>query len=184
MPKGIYARSKSVTPRSIARDKVLKTYIGGPCKHCGGTKRRVASAYCAGCFITDFYAKYGRKYYHRDKDRILAQQKLYRRDPKNKPGILSAVKSCGKRRRLRDKTAEGHHTKQEWEDLKTFFGHRCLCCGKHQSELRQPLERDHIVPVIRGGTHWIDNIQPLCKICNARKGTGTADFRPVADPVR
>src|ERR1700722_2787471 len=140
MPKGIYTRTKLVTPRSIARDKNLKTYIGGPCKHCGRTKRRVVNANCAVCFIKDFYAKYGRKYYHQDKDRILATQKVYRRNPKNKPGILAAVKSCGKRRRARDKKADGYHTRQQWADLKALFGHRCLCCGKHQSELHQPLE--------------------------------------------
>jgi hypothetical protein len=86
--------------------------------------------------------EYKRDYYSKNKVPILAKQKLYRLDPKNRPGILVAVKKCQKRRQQRDAKAEGHHTKQEWEDLKAFFGHRCLCRGKHESELDGPLERE------------------------------------------
>jgi 5-methylcytosine-specific restriction endonuclease McrA len=180
MPKGIYARTKSGTPRAIARQQGQKTYIGGACMHCGKTTRYVANGNCFDYWKHQGYssqtADYRHEYYVTNKEPILAAQKVYRRDPKNRPGILRATKKCQKRRQVRDAKAEGSHTKQEWEDLKTFHGHVCLCCGKHESECGR-LERDHIIPVIKGGTHWISNIQPLCKICNSRKGTRTTDFR-------
>lgn len=42
--------------------------------------------------------------------------------------------------------------------------YRCLHCN---AETR--LSIDHIVPVSRGGTHDIDNMQTLCRSCNSRK---------------
>lgn len=46
--------------------------------------------------------------------------------------------------------------------------HRCVCCGRRaQNELT--LHVDHIVPVSRGGTYTIDNLQTLCDECNQGK---------------
>lgn len=57
----------------------------------------------------------------------------------------------------------GHH-EHEWKALCREFGGRCVCCGS-----REPLTKDHIVPTQAGGSNSIDNIQPLCDLCNARK---------------
>lgn len=57
-------------------------------------------------------------------------------------------------------------TAAEWLELKRRYGFRCACCGK-----RKPLERDHIIAVKRAGRCEISNIQPLCRSCNASKGS-------------
>lgn len=57
------------------------------------------------------------------------------------------------------------------EQVKRRDGQRCLACGT----TRNP-HVDHIVSVYHGGTNHIDNLQTLCKSCNARKGTRTIRF--------
>lgn len=65
-----------------------------------------------------------------------------------------------------------HHTQDEWEQLREKYNHRCLACGDEC-----PLTRDHVIPIVKGGIDTIDNIQPLCKPCNSRKGLQTTDYR-------
>lgn len=48
-------------------------------------------------------------------------------------------------------------------------GYRCRECGASKDETS--LEIDHIVPVARGGTNDIDNLQILCRECNRMKHT-------------
>jgi 5-methylcytosine-specific restriction endonuclease McrA len=79
------------------------------------------------------------------------------------------------KRRARKKAAEGTFTEAEWEALKRKYHYKCLCCGKGEPEIR--LEPDHVVPLSKGGSNWISNIQPLCKRCNDRKKTQEIDYR-------
>ena len=43
------------------------------------------------------------------------------------------------------------------------------------------MEADHVVPLTRGGTDDIGNIQPLCGACNRKKFVDTIDFRVRVD---
>lgn len=56
-------------------------------------------------------------------------------------------------------------TKQEWEHLKELHKQKCALCKK-----KEKLTIDHIIPLSKGGSNLISNIQPLCKPCNSRKG--------------
>ncbi len=56
-----------------------------------------------------------------------------------------------------------------WSELKAMFGNSCRYCGA-QSE---HLEREHRVPMSRGGLNRITNIVPACHACNMAKGSAT-----------
>jgi 5-methylcytosine-specific restriction endonuclease McrA len=69
-----------------------------------------------------------------------------------------------RRRRLNKSAAPGWHSRAQWLDLLERYKHRCANCKK-----RIKLTRDHIIPISRGGSDDITNIQPLCQPCNSRK---------------
>ena len=67
-------------------------------------------------------------------------------------------------RKARLRGAEGRHSVLEWLDLLETTGSRCLRCGKSED-----LTADHVIPIVKGGSNWITNIQPLCARCNSWK---------------
>jgi len=77
------------------------------------------------------------------------------------------VRTINANRRARKACAIGFHTVEQWETLKTQHHHTCLGCGRREPEIK--LTRDHIIPLTRGGSNLIENIQPLCKSCNSSK---------------
>jgi len=82
-------------------------------------------------------------------------------------GVLYAEKRRATKMGLKD-----HFTEKEWIDLQAKFHNKCLDCGKEGK-----LTPDHILPLSKGGADTIDNIQPLCRSCNCRKGVKFLDFR-------
>jgi len=78
------------------------------------------------------------------------------------------------RRRAREKDSEGEFTRSEFRDLCASYGNRCLRCGITGVELTA----DHVIPITKGGSSWITNIQPLCRSCNSRKSNRHIDYRP------
>jgi 5-methylcytosine-specific restriction endonuclease McrA len=77
-----------------------------------------------------------------------------------------------RQRRAKLKEAGGTITTEEWLSVLQLYGPACLCCGEVK-----PLTMDHVVPIFCGGTHTVDNVQPLCLSCNSSKGTQTIDYR-------
>lgn len=75
-------------------------------------------------------------------------------------------------RRARRKGATGEITREEWKFIVQCFAGHCACCG-----VTGRLSLDHIIPLAKGGTHSVDNAQPLCIPCNSRKHTRTIDYR-------
>jgi 5-methylcytosine-specific restriction endonuclease McrA len=93
-------------------------------------------------------------------------QQTYRRRHPEKIRVLNANYATRKTK------AGGHLSEAQWLELCSKHNHRCLRCKK-----RKKLTPDHIIPVSKGGTSNVENIQPLCKSCNSIKNDGTTDYR-------
>ena len=128
---------------------------------------------------------YKKKWNQNNKEAIETHNKKYHQD--HKKSISANVKqwrqenpekhnACNQRRRARKKNAPGHFTGEELKELKAKYA-KCLCCGA----ATKPLSADHIVPLIKGGSNFISNIQPLCQSCNCSKHDKIIDYRPVED---
>lgn len=67
--------------------------------------------------------------------------------------------------------SSGSFTEQQFSALIVSQENRCNYC---RCELDPSnIERDHILPVSRGGNNLIENIQALCRSCNRRKHNKT-----------
>jgi 5-methylcytosine-specific restriction endonuclease McrA len=69
-------------------------------------------------------------------------------------------------RRARKLANGGSHTPEQIEELYAKQRRRCTACGK---SIRNHYEIDHIIPITRGGSNDISNIQLLCLPCNRSK---------------
>lgn len=82
-----------------------------------------------------------------------------------------------RRRRIFKKGVKGFHSPKQWEERKRLFDNKCAICGITEKNILEKwvgtqftkLTKDHILPLTKGGTENILNIQPLCISCNARK---------------
>jgi 5-methylcytosine-specific restriction endonuclease McrA len=104
----------------------------------------------------------------RDKHPKLVKERLAEWKRRN-PDKVSALQQ--KRRTAKTK-AGGAYTSAQWVALCDKYKNRCLCCDK-----KKKLTPDHVLPVSKGGTSNIGNIQPLCGPCNSSKGAKTVDYR-------
>jgi hypothetical protein len=68
--------------------------------------------------------------------------------------------------------AKETHNAWHWWQLRRLYGNRCCRCGSASR-----ISKDHVIPVSRGGSDGVTNLQPLCKPCNSTKGTRADDCR-------
>lgn len=157
--------------------KYLKKWYS---KNANKVKRKSAAWQCANRERYNFLART-----RRDPEKESVRNREYRKTPNGRiTHQISTINNIAKR-----KQAEGSHTITEWIELKQKYNNRCLCCGINELELttrshHRVLEQDHIVPITKGGSNWITNIQPLCNECNGPHGKWQEinDFRRTPHP--
>ena len=109
---------------------------------------------------------YQREFYWKNRDAKIQQHKdwMKKSDGKNRE-----YKS---NRRAKILQVGGKYTAREFKELCEKYHSVCLSC-----KLPLPLVADHVIPLSKGGANSIDNIQPLCRHCNASKYTKHIDYR-------
>jgi 5-methylcytosine-specific restriction endonuclease McrA len=110
--------------------------------------------------------KASREYYERNAEAQCAQHKIWLKNNRDKRNIQEH------NRRARVLHNGGIFTHDEWLALCEKYSHACLRCTKHKK-----LTADHVVPLSKGGSNDITNIQPLCRTCNLQKATKSTDYR-------
>lgn len=107
------------------------------------------------------------RYYAEERDRVRALQAEWRR---NNPERIQAIR---RRRETKKRTVladPGRHTPEQWAALVSQHCGRCVYC-----KAETIMTVDHIVPLCKGGSDRIENLQPLCRACNSRKWGMTHD---------
>jgi 5-methylcytosine-specific restriction endonuclease McrA len=88
----------------------------------------------------------------------------------------SKHKAAKSRRLARIAANGGTFSKEEWNSLLAQYDGKCLRCGT----TKEQIVPDHVKPLYRGGSNGIENIQPLCLMCNMWKGIREIDYREEA----
>jgi 5-methylcytosine-specific restriction endonuclease McrA len=144
----------------------------------------------------EYYANNRKKmkqYYQDNKERIQSVHRKYREENKEKVKLsnlryrIEQDAFVKKSKRIYKKTLKGKAnaimnqikrnnqlknvvytlTADQWEEIKKLQNYTCLHCGKSEPEIK--LTMDHIIPISKRGDHTKENIQGLCRSCNARK---------------
>ncbi len=122
-----------------------------------------------------------KRYYLNNKDLLIEKQRTYRdtnrealnakRREKYAEDPTTVKRYVHKRRTLKA-NCEGEFTDLQWKVLLSLCGSKCLRCNSDRD-----ITVDHIIPLSLGGSNSIQNIQPLCRSCNAWKHIKIIDFR-------
>src|SRR3954454_12806721 len=79
-------------------------------------------------------------------------------------GAGSRKARYARKRKRRMERVEHDLSDEQWAALKAAWG-GCAYCGA----TGQPLQRDCVLALSRGGRYTLDNIAPACRSCNASK---------------
>lgn len=122
-----------------------------------------------------------KQYYKQNKKHIFEMVKKYKTENKEyysewhkqyaQTSKGKAVAKAGRQnRRARVKNATGSHTAKDILNLFDLQSGKCVYCNKklHKTK-RNSYHVDHIVPLAKGGSNAVDNLQILCARCNMQK---------------
>lgn len=107
------------------------------------------------------------------KRRLTSQGQQYEIDYRQRPEVKARMRE----RRIKVRGIIHNFSNDEWlQKLKNTFG-VCLMCNKYKGI--EKLSIDHIKPISKakeGDIYTIDDVQPLCRSCNASKGDKFGDI--------
>lgn len=97
---------------------------------------------------------------------------------KSEKGKLMTSRKDYKRRIRKIGATEGVVllTITEWKIILATYNNACAYCGATNKKL----EKDHIIPISKGGKHAKENVVPACRSCNSRKGAKLITAGPSA----
>lgn len=112
----------------------------------------------------DRWQLYFKEYNLKNIEKRREQARIWRNNNPDRSRI-SRKKQKHRRRAL------GNINFTEWITKVAMLGNKCQICFRTEPEIKITI--DHIIPVSKGGTNHIDNLQPLCVGCNSKKHNKT-----------
>jgi|SRR3990167_4614267 len=185
--KGMTPWNKGISFIEIKGNKHPNWKGGLPTCSCGKTLASYYSEQCKSCYakenlaIMSLKGKEGAKRRWEGHIRIFPKHtyknSLVKRIKLTEEQLLEHKRFRNQRYKARKRLVVGNHTLNQWLLLKAKYYYMCLCCKKQEPEIK--LSEDHIIPLSMGGSDNIDNIQPLCTICNTKKHAKTISYLPI-----
>ena len=147
----------------------------------------------------EYNREYFKEYYKRFREKLLERSKVYGKEHREERLVIERRWRENNRERDRElkrkweaenhehmidkkrnrraaEKAGGRITFAQWKAILDKYGNKCInpdC----PNPIGVDLQMDHVIPLKLGGTHTIDNIQPLCKSFNCRKSAKHIDYR-------
>lgn len=106
------------------------------------------------------HPEYSAEYYQENSEKVKARGNKWAKENRPKRN------ATGQKRRAYKKGAEGYYTPEQIDALYDFQEGRCFHCD---CDISDYFERDHWIPLTKGGSNWPENIRLLCRHCNRSK---------------